>query len=186
MTTKHRAEWLPSVLAVAGVALLAAVGWWLVNWLGQGRVSKPQAGGEAAAQVLKLFAATDNPRQYKTDPVRVSAKDPLRLRVKQVLDQFAAQAENAEPERWPLPLKVRAVYLRGGGMLVVDFEKPVQYNRAVSAQEELVVVRSLLKTLAVNFPEVKTARFLIGGQESETLAGHIEISGTLSLEDFSW
>ena len=186
MTSKHRSEWIPSVLAVAGVALLAAVGWWLVNWPGQAHEAVPGSGAEAASRTLKLFYATDNPRQFKAESVRVPETGSLRVQVKHLLDQFDSRAAQDDPRIWPLPLKVRAVYLRGGGMLVVDFEKPVQYNQAVSAQEELLMIRSLLKTLTVNFPEVKTVRLLIGGQEAETLAGHLDISRTLALEDFTW
>jgi hypothetical protein len=186
MNTKHRAEWIPSVLAVAGVAVLVAVGWWLISWSGQAREAKPGSGIEAASRSLKLYYAMDSPRNFRTESVRVSATDTFRVQVKQLLDQFVSREANTDLEVWPLPLKIRAVYLRGGGMLVVDFEKPVQYNQAVSAQEELLMVRSLLKTLTANFPEVKTARFLIGGQEVETLAGHVDISRTLSLEDFVW
>ncbi|MEW6515707.1 MAG: GerMN domain-containing protein [candidate division FCPU426 bacterium] len=186
MTTKHRSEWIPSVLAVTGVAVLAALGWWFVSWSGQSRLGSANAPGDSPLRTAKLFFALDNPRHFKETSVRIPTSELLRVRVKQLLEQFGPEAANSPFGNLPLPSKVRAVYLRGSGMLVVDFEKTVQYNQSVSAQEELAAVRSLLKTLVMNFPEVKAVKFLIGGQEAEALAGHVDISRALCLDDVTW
>lgn len=79
------------------------------------------------------------------------------------------------PERTAL----RAVFLVEG-QAVVDLTGPVRAGGGSST--ETARVYGIVQTLQSNFPEVKSVRILVDGQEVETLMGHLDLSHPLVQE----
>ena len=46
---------------------------------------------------------------------------------------------------------------------------------------EQLAIESIARTLEANVPQVKRLKILIHGQEVETLAGHLDLTGTFAL-----
>lgn len=140
-----------------------------------------------AGRKIPLYFATPNEKKYLTRADRVLRDAALREQIKQVIQNMGEKpSRKTAATLWPMPLEVRSLYLRSNGLLILDFEKRVAYNQTTGTYEELRAVRSIVKTLTHNFKEIKSIKFLVGGQETETLAGHIDISRPLSMDDFSW
>ena len=68
------------------------------------------------------------------------------------------------------------------GMAIVDFDGSITKNFVGGSTGEEFLVGSVVDTLT-NFPEVKRVKFLIDGQEIETLSGHMDLSSPLERMD---
>jgi len=106
-----------------------------------------------------------------------------------VTRQYDAQSQAREavsallmsPRAWQAPvlknLRLAALYLDTSGTAYVDLT-PAGRDRDFrgSVGDELLAIYSMVNTLTQNFEEVKQVHFLIDGRESETLAGHIDLT----------
>ncbi len=179
-------QWLPSLLAGTGVVVLIAGALFLWGPWSRTVDLDGQAIPPSQAREIQMYFAQEDSPDYAEATLVVAKTDSLRKQMSRLLARMGTKTgKTGEPTLWPLAFKVRSAYLRSGGILILDFEKAVQYNQGVSAYTELLAVRSLLRTITANYAEVQSVQFLIGGQESETLAGHVDISRPLSLQDVS-
>ncbi len=170
--------WLAAfgVLALCGLAVLL-----FAPPSGRGP-SLPAAPQQPAREVTLYLAAAGGEYAQQAFPVPQRATEEEQIRA--VLERLAAQPEKrGDASLWPFPLRLRALYLRKNGLLILDLEDAVQYNQAAGAEAELLAVRSLVHTLTQNFPRLRAVKFLKNGSEQETLAGHVDISRPLSDED---
>jgi len=68
-----------------------------------------------------------------------------------------------------------AFYNETDGSVVLDFSRELVTNHPGGSAAENGTLTSILRTVALNFPEVKECTVLIAGAQSETLAGHISL-----------
>lgn len=73
-------------------------------------------------------------------------------------------------------LELRAFFLDNGGTAYVDLSQTLENRIKASAGEEFLAIYSIVNMLTTNFDEIKQVRFLVEGRESQTLAGHIDLS----------
>jgi hypothetical protein len=76
----------------------------------------------------------------------------------------------------PRTTRLRGVYLGREGLAILDFEPDLESFYPGGASGELLTVFGLVHTVCGNVPGVRSVQILIGGQERETLAGHVKIS----------
>lgn len=181
-------KWAAPGGAIVGVLLICSLAYMFYyssrTELSSGKQKKISS--KAGREILLYFASPAE-KKYLTRAARISKHAALREQIKQVIGNMGEKpSRKKQAALWPLPLIVRSLYLRSNGLLVLDFEKRVKYNQAAGTYEELRAIRSIVKTLTRNFKEVESIKFLVGGQETKTLAGHIDISRPLSLDDLSW
>jgi hypothetical protein len=77
-------------------------------------------------------------------------------------------------------VKLRALYLDTAGVVYVDLLTPPQKDVKASAWEEHLALYAMVNTLLQNFEEIKQVRFLLNGREAQTLAGHLDLTGTFT------
>jgi hypothetical protein len=82
----------------------------------------------------------------------------------------------------PQGAKLRGAYLGPGGLAAVDLEAEAVAEGAGGTSGELLLVYALVHTVVENVPGVQGVQILVDGQERETLAGHVKISGVLRPE----
>jgi spore germination protein GerM len=70
---------------------------------------------------------------------------------------------------------LRAVYITEDGICYVDVSAEIKENHPGGVQSELLTLYSLVNSLILNIPEIKAVKILIDGNESMTLAGHIDV-----------
>jgi len=100
------------------------------------------------------------------------------LRAKQVLNTLLAGPVDAELRTLPPDAALLAFYILPDGTAVADFSEAMGNSIPSGVQSEQLAVDSLTLTLAENVPQVKRLKILIHGQEVETLAGHLDLTGT--------
>ena len=101
--------------------------------------------------------------------------ETLNALVQALLSTEPGRAETATSLRMGL----RGVFLDRSGTAYVDLEAPSGRPQASDAARERLCIWSIVNTLCYNFPDVQQVKMLVGGDEAETLFGHIDLSRPL-------
>jgi len=127
----------------------------------------------------KLFWLSDSDNSVLA-PATVElplSSDPV-LRSKQVLNTLLAGPVDLELRTLPPDAVLLALYILPDGTAIADFSEALATSIPSGIASEQMAVNSMARTLEANVPEVKRLRILIHGQEVETLAGHVDLTGT--------
>ena len=130
----------------------------------------------------KLFWASDASDSTLV-PVTVElllSSDPV-PRAKQVLNTLLAGPVDAELRTLPPEAVLLAFYLLPDGTAIADFSEALATSVPSGIVSEQLAVNSITRTLEANVPQVRRMKILIHGQEVETLAGHLDLTGTFEV-----
>jgi hypothetical protein len=127
----------------------------------------------------KLFWASDTDDSTLV-PVIVEltlSNDPV-LRSKQVLNTLLAGPVDVEQRTLPPDAVLLAFYILPDGTAIADFSEALATSTPSGIASEQLAVNSMARTLEANVPQVQQLKILIHGQEVETLAGHLDLTGS--------
>lgn len=119
----------------------------------------------------------------KTAPVEVElplSADPVQ-RAKQLLDELISAPPSPEQRTLPADATVLAFYILPDGTAIADFSDALVTEVPSGIASEQMAVDSIGQTLASNIPSLRRLKILIHGQEVDTLAGHIDLTGFFDL-----
>lgn len=105
------------------------------------------------------------------------SSDPV-LRSKQVINTLLAGPVDVELRTLPPDAVLLAFYILPDGTAIADFSEALATSIPSGIASEQLAVDSMARTLEANVPQVKRLKILIHGQEAETLAGHVDLTGT--------
>jgi Sporulation and spore germination len=108
------------------------------------------------------------------------SSDPV-LRSKQVLNTLLAGPVDVELRTLPPDAVLLAFYILPDGTAIADFSEALATSIPSGIQSEQLAVDSMTHTLEANVPQLKRLKILIHGQEVETLAGHVDLTGTFAV-----
>lgn len=105
--------------------------------------------------------------------------DPVE-RSKQVLNALIAQPT---PQQHTLPsdTTVLGFYVLPDGTAIADFSDALATETPSGIASEQTAVDSIVDTLKANVPSLRRLKILIHGQEVDTLAGHVDLTGFFDL-----
>ena len=75
----------------------------------------------------------------------------------------------------PKDTRLRALYITGDGIAYVDLSREISKGHPGGCHTEMLTIYSLVNTLILNVPEINAVKLLLEGDESFTLAGHLDI-----------
>jgi spore germination protein GerM len=75
----------------------------------------------------------------------------------------------------PEGTSLRAFYITEDGTAYVDFSATIKEKHPGGVKSELMTIYSIINSLILNIPEIKSVKILIDGLESNTLSGHIDL-----------
>jgi spore germination protein GerM len=127
----------------------------------------------------KLFWASnaDDPTLTGVTVELPLSNDPV-LRSKQVLNTLLAGPVDSDLRTLPPDAVLLAFYLLPDGTGIADFSEALGTSIPSGIESEQLAVDSIARTLEANVPKVQRLKILIHGQEVETLAGHLDLTGT--------
>lgn len=76
---------------------------------------------------------------------------------------------------FPAGTTLRALYVTQVGIAYVDLSDAIKDAHPGGIKSELFTIYSVVNSLILNIPEIDAVKILIGGSESMTLAGHIDL-----------
>jgi hypothetical protein len=135
------------------------------------------------AQMYWLSATSPASLEATTIELPLSA-DPVE-RSKQLLIALIADAPTPSQRTLPPDAILLAFYLQPDGTAVADFSDALSAETPSGIQNEQMVVDSIAQTLGANVNMIRQLKILIHGQEAETLAGHLDLSGLFPVSSAS-
>jgi len=155
---------------------------------GEGKNFLPsQADTSATAgemRMVKLFFLKDTSSQFF--PVKREFKIPavITQKYKTFIDMLIQGAEGyIVPAPDDLSL-IQAYLISESGAVILDFQEDVLDHLPIGTDAEREFVYFFVNNLCVNFPEVKKVGFLFGGNQHQTLSGHMDMERAY-LPDFT-
>ena len=179
----------PLLLAAVAVLLALVVGGAIALWLrmsASDAVPTKTAGGQAP---LSQIIRRDEPLMvmicYPADGLldcrsaAVKRQPDIQSQVRDVLVALLGDPRAGESAGLR-DVRLKALYVDVSGKVFVDLTSPQQKEIRASAWEELLAIYSVVNTVMQNFEEIKQVRFLREGKETQTLAGHMDLSRTFT------
>jgi spore germination protein GerM len=77
---------------------------------------------------------------------------------------------------------IRAVFLSQDGTAIVDLSQEALADFRPGIESESLAVYSIVDSLCANITQVKEVKFLVQGQEVQTLDGHVDLTGSFAPE----
>jgi len=106
--------------------------------------------------------------------------DPAQ-RAKQVLHSLIASPPTPEQRMLPADAELLGFYVLPDGTAVADFSDALVSEIPSGILSEEMAVDSIVQTIGSNVPTLHRLKILIHGQEAETLAGHVDLTGYFDL-----
>lgn len=141
-------------------------------------MSKPPLAAPQTRE-MDLFFADITGRRLSLERREVTGDTREDLLRRVVEELVKGPADEARMRTFPESTLVRAVYTREQTVWV-DLGGAVQDEHPGGAWTEVLTVYSVVNTLTENFTDVSNVQILINGRESETFAGHVDISTPLT------
>ena len=188
-------RWRTLLLGGLGVAVVVAAIYFPILRRRMQRAARLQQQSEEQARRELTLATPVNPGQPRVKttmfwasssedgslvPTTVElplSNDPV-LRAKQVLNTLLAGPVDTELRTLPPDAVLMEFYLLPDGTGIADFSEALATSIPSGIQSEQLAADSITRTLEANVPQVQRLKILIHGQETETLAGHLDLTGT--------
>jgi Sporulation and spore germination len=119
----------------------------------------------------------------RTAPVEVEltlSADPVQ-RARQVLNALIEEPPSPELRTLPADATLLAFYILPDGTAIADFSDALALETPSGIMSEELTVDSIARTLENNVANVRRLKILIHGQEADTLAGHLDLTGFFDL-----
>jgi len=119
----------------------------------------------------------------KLEPVEVQlplSADPAQ-RSKQVLQVLITRPPTPQQRTLPADATLLDFYTLPDGTVIADFSDTLATETPSGILSEQLAVDSIRRTLEANVNALRRLKILIHGQEADTLAGHVDLSGFFNL-----
>lgn len=116
-------------------------------------------------------------------PVQIElplSADPVQ-RSRQLLHALIADPPTPDQRTLPADTDLLGFYILSDGTAIADFSDALSMETPSGILSERMAVNSIAKTLGSNVPGLRRLKILIHGQEVDTLAGHVDLTGFFDL-----
>jgi Sporulation and spore germination len=194
--TLTRRQWIAGG-AIAIVAIVFAVG----VMTGLNRLLREPAPGDSAAgaaptpapqaeapavpkiKATLFFASEDGLHLVPTER-EVPLAEGAVAQARSILEaQLAAEAPAPLLSTIPKGSTLRGIFVSERNEVFVDLDPAIRTSHPGGTQQELMTVYTIVNTLLTNLPNLQEVQILIGGQEVDTLAGHVDLRRPLRKND---
>lgn len=132
----------------------------------------------------KIYWAAGPDRVAPVQMAMALSADPVK-RAKQVLNELIEDSPAADQRTVPADTVLLGFYLLPDGTAIADFSDALASETPSGILSEEMAVDSVRLTLQNNVPGLSRLKILIHGQEVDTLAGHIDLTGFFDLNPAS-
>lgn len=130
----------------------------------------------------KIFwASASSPDRLEPTNVELALSADPALRSKQLLRELIAGPPSDAQQTLPADLTVLGFYVLPDGTGIADFSDALTSETPSGILSEGMAVNSITRTLEANGTSVRRLKILIHGQEADTVAGHVDLTGFFDL-----
>lgn len=130
----------------------------------------------------KLFwIAASNPSALEAEDVSLAlSADPVQ-RSRQLINALILSPPTPQQRTLPADTALLDFYLLPDGTAIGDFADTLSTGTPSGIMSEQLAVDSITKTLAASVPQIRRLKILLQGQEADSLAGHVDLTGFLTV-----
>jgi spore germination protein GerM len=152
-------------------------------------VAAPQAAGGAPAPGRRITATLYYIDEDGLSLVGVKREvpfgEPVAEQARHIIEMQLAAAPEPLASALPAGTKLRALFMSDRGEAFVDLSGDVSSGHTGGALDELFTVYTVVNALTVNLPAITRVQILIDGEETDTLAGHVDLRHPLQ-KNLKW
>jgi hypothetical protein len=137
------------------------------------------AGDRAVVLIFPEWDAAGFVSERRRIPSRGRSEEDLQALMQELCDgPERSGAVSALPDR----TRILAAFLDGPGeAAILDFSAELVVRHPGGSAAEAATLTSILRTVALNFPDLRTCRILVDGDQAETLGGHLSLDQPFDL-----
>jgi len=128
-----------------------------------------------------FWAAADSPTKLEAAEVELPLSADPALRSKQVLAALITDPPKPSQRTLPEDAEVLGFYVLPDGTAIADLSDTISTETPSGILSEELAVDSIARTLEANVTSLRRLKILIHGQEADTLAGHVDLTGFFDL-----
>lgn len=143
-------------------------------------------GDEVGTRSVTLFFANRRGDGLVDEQRTIQARRHRDEEIEAVIGELV-RGPNASGAVRTLPADTRlrsAFYDEEQRLLYLDFNQALVGDEMSGSATEVMTLTAILRTIAVDFPEVMAVQFLVNGLEVETLGGHLDLTRPLRPGDW--
>jgi hypothetical protein len=180
-------QWIALALVAAGVVTFSVL---LMTALGrllsrptpaevpaEQAVVPPAPAPEAVPKIKAtlFFASEDGLRLVPAEREVPLSEGPV-AQARAILEaQLTAEPQPPLLSTIPKGATLRGVYVSERNEVFVDLDPAIRTAHPGGTQQELMTVYTIVNAVLTNLPNLQQVQILIGGQEADTLAGHVDL-----------
>ena len=89
--------------------------------------------------------------------------------------QLSAEAQAPLVSTIPKGTTLRGIFVSDRNEVFVDLDPAIRKSHPGGTEQELMTVYTIVNAVLTNLPKLQEVQILIGGQEADTLAGHVDL-----------
>jgi len=97
--------------------------------------------------------------------------------------QLSAEATAPLTSTIPKGATLRGIFVSERNEVFVDLDPAIRTAHPGGTEQELMTVYTIVNAVLTNLPKLQEVQILIGGQEADTLAGHVDLRRPLKKND---
>ena len=138
-------------------------------------LNMPEKSHSSDQSIVHLyFADRENRFLIAEDRAVLHSDEPAELgRI--IIKELIAGPREGLMQTIPAGTNLRAFYITQDGTAYVDLTREITEEHPGGVKSEILTIYSIVNTLILNIPEINAVKILIGGGESLTLTGHIDL-----------
>jgi len=148
----------------------------------------PAAAATEAPAVPKikaiLYFASEDGLQLVPTEREVPLAEGAVAQARSILEaQLSAEAPAPLVTTIPKGAALRGIFVSERNEVFVDLDPAIRAGHPGGTQRELMTVYTIVNAILTNLPNLQEVQILIGGQEADTLAGHVDLRRPLRKND---
>lgn len=128
-------------------------------------------------QAQMYWLSPTTPGSLAATSVQIPLSADSVQRAKQLLNALIVMSPAPARRTLPADATLLAFYIQPDGTGIADFSDELSTGTPSGILSEQLAVDSIVQTLGANNTGIQKLKILIHGQDAETLAGHLDISG---------
>ncbi len=134
---------------------------------------------EQGTMTLQLFLVVPTVEVLVPVNRNVEAPPTLESQVERAIEELIGWTGVEMISPLPEETTVREVWVSPGGIAFVDFDVTLPDQLVGGSLEEIHAVYAVVATVTSSFPEIRAVQILVGGEQADTLDGHVDVSRPL-------
>jgi hypothetical protein len=180
-TRKNRRFFLLSAIIVVFVVFLAIFFITLFDYIYPPAAGKNTAAKKREKQEVTLFFSDANERFLIPEKRYIPREKEPEEQAQEMVKALLSGSKTGLVNTFPDNAELQSIKMEGGDTLLINFGRSLVANHPGGSTAEMATVYSLTNTLIFNMPAIKKVKILIGGEERESLKGHISLKNPFTM-----